>query len=94
MKYNDPASILSSLATPHNANTTLKLQTNFFFLKINFFKNLKFLNYSQTRPINPVLVKSRNPKVTNAATFTTNFWFKWEKSPKESCAKSKKSCKA
>jgi hypothetical protein len=25
MKYKDPASILTSLATPHNANTTLKL---------------------------------------------------------------------
>ncbi len=62
---------------------------------MKIFENMKFLNCSQPRPINPVSwhcakIKSRYPKVTKAATFTANFWFQWEKSPKESCPKSKK----
>jgi hypothetical protein len=47
MKYKDPASILTSLATPHNANTTWKLykpkkitKKNENFWKLEIFKLL------------------------------------------------------
>jgi hypothetical protein len=57
------------------------------------FENMKFLNCSQTRPINPDTVQKLNLGILKLPMLPhsqQNFLFKWEKSPKESCPKSKK----
>jgi len=64
-------------------------------IKYDVLKILNLLNCSQARPIDPVSsywtkIKSRHPKDTQTINFAENFKFKWDKSPKESCFKSKK----